>query len=339
MKKEDFWSVELCVRMGPFVLGTAYEPLLQILRDHGVSVDSLIPDRSGKLSVPEIHTRFVFSETNPRTLDRIDVEDQRLRFGSLAVIGKRAHEIIGMFKVSRKQTLWCSVENIDEVSHQAPHEDSTQRSRELLASGTIWIPSLGLGLTLRDGLVAKVHLCDPANSPRVGSGPWTKEQQRLSEVRELPAISTSPTTRNRKFIASVVLHLALVASIGILILWAIQLQRKWNAAPEVPAVVVALDPPPPNPLPDKITLQFHDSNGTERRQTLGHLQFEMTPQLGDEVKIRYLLNDPDKVLGPVAARDVGFERALPFGIGILAVYSFLQLVLFGTSRFRARRTK
>jgi hypothetical protein len=182
MKSDQFWSVELCVRMGPFVLGTEYEPLLQILRDHHVNVDNLIPDRLGKLSVPEIHTRFVFSETNPRTLDRIDVEDPRIRFGPLAVIGKRAHEIIGMFKVPRKQTLWCNIENIDEASHQATHEDSNQQSRDLLALGTIWIPSLGLGLTLRDGLVAKVHLCDPAKAPRIGTGTWTKEQQRLSEV-------------------------------------------------------------------------------------------------------------------------------------------------------------
>ncbi len=339
MKSDQFWSVELCVRMGPFILGTEYESLFQILRDHHVNVNDLIPDRLRKLSVPEIHTQFVFSETTHRTLDRIDVEDPRIRFGPLAVMGKRAHEIIGMFKVPRKQTLWCSIEKIDEASHQATHADSNQQSRELLARGTIWIPSLGLGLTLRDGLVAKVHLCDPEKAPRIGTGLWTKEQQRLSEVRELPAPSSLTTVRNRKILLSVTIHCALVVSLGILVYWAIQLQRKWNVAPEVPAVVVALDPPPPHPLPERITLQLNDSKGTERRHTLGYMQFCMTPTLGDEVNIRYLPDAPDEVLGPVAARDVGFESALPYGIGILAIYSFLQLIVLGASRFRARRTR
>jgi hypothetical protein len=93
------------------------------------------------------------------------------------------------------------------------------------------------------------------------------------------------------------------------------------------------------PLPERITLQFNDSKGTERRQTLRYMQFYMTPTLGDEVNIRYLPDAPDDVLGPVAARDVGFESALPYGIGILAIYSFVQLIVLGASRFRTRRTR
>lgn len=76
----------------------------------------------------------------------------------------------------------------------------------------------------------------------------------LSEVRELPPISITPAIRNPSSILSPVLHLALVESIAALIWWAIQLQRRWDAANEVSAVVVALEPPPPNPLPNNITV-------------------------------------------------------------------------------------
>ncbi len=340
MKIDEFWSAELGVRMGPLVLGTEYELLLKVLRDHRIDVDRLMPARSGKLSVPEIHTQFLFSGTYPRTLDRIDVDDERLRFGPLAVIGKRVHEIIGLFKVSRKETLWCSIEANSQTSDLYAKGNTTAQSRELLAHGTIWIPSLGLGLTLRDGLIATVHLCDPAHAPRNGSGPWTKEQQLLSEVRELPAISTATTIstastkRHRKFIRSSLIHLSFVASMGTLIWWAILLQQKWDAAPEVPAVVVALDRPV---LPENITVSFSDSNGTEHRQSLGYMQFAMSPKLGDEINVRYLPDAPDKVLGPGAIWDVGLNAALPYGIGILAIYSFLQLVVFGGKSFRSRR--
>lgn len=336
--KNEFWSVELGARMGPLVLGTEYETLLQGLRDHRIDVDRLRLDGAGKLSVQEINTQLVFSDTYPRTLMRIDVGDERLRFGSLAVIGKRVYEIIGIFKVSRKQTLWSSVDGDSEVELSASG-NSAEQSRELLARGTLWIPGLGLGLTLRDGLVGTVHLCHPSQSPRTGTGIWTKEQQRLSEVHEIPAVSMTPVTpaRTRKTFLELIIHLALFASIVILIWWALQLQRRWDAAIEVPAVVVALDPPPPNVLPNNVTISFNDSNGAEHRQTLGYMQFEMAPKLGDEINIRYLPGAPEKALGPVAFRDVGFTSAFPFGAAILAVYSVLQLIRYGASRRTKRR--
>ena len=197
MKNDEFWLVELGLGMGPLALGTEYAQVIQILHDHEINVDSISLDRSGKLSVPEIHSQLLFSRSNPQTLDRIDVEDERLRFGSLSVIGKRVYEIVVIFKLSRKETLWSSDQTTGEIWQPVSPKDATAHSRDLLARGTLWIPSYGLGLTLRDGLVATVHLCDPANAPRTGSGSWTKEQQRLSEVREAPPVSNNPITRTR----------------------------------------------------------------------------------------------------------------------------------------------
>jgi hypothetical protein len=178
------------------------------------------------VSVPEIGIHFVFSQNNPRTLVRIDTSNERLRFGSLAVIGKRAHEIVGLFKVPRKEKLWCNVDDEGDSSVLVADGNTTANSRELLARGTIWIIGHGLGLKLSDGLVETVYLCDPSQSPHSGSGIWTKEQQRLSEVRELPAASITPNQRNRKSnsILYALIPLALIAAIGAIIWWAIQLQ-------------------------------------------------------------------------------------------------------------------
>jgi len=346
MKSDDFWAVEVGVRVGPVVLGTEFGPLMQALRAHRIDVERLTLDRSGNVALPEIGMHLNFSSLNPRTLVRIDVSDERLRFGPLAVIGKRAHEIVGLFKVSRKETLWCNIESGDnaptlsaqgKITRQLTPDRSIQsQSHELLAHGTIWLTSLGLGFTLRDGLVATLHLCDPAHSPRSGSGPWTKEQQRLSEVRELPPASLMPTQNNRGSISKALVHLVFLATLGALIWWAIRLQHRWDGAIEAIAVVVAVDPPPPNVLPTNITVQFNDVGGKELRQTLGHWQFLLTPQLGDEVSVRYLAESPEMVLGPVASRDVGFQSAFPYGMGILALYSIVQLMVSGRTRFRRR---
>ncbi len=342
---DEFWAVVPGVGMGPLVFDRKYEEVLQALRDQNIDVDRMRLDASGKLTVPELGTQLVFSDTYPRTLVRLDVNDDRLRFGSLVVIGKRVHEIIGIFKISRKQTLWSAIDDQHETIGLGTHGNTAEQSRQLLARGTIWIPGLGLGLTLRDGLVGTVHLCHPSQSPRTGTGAWTKEQQRLSEVREIPAASLLPAASigpaarsgSRKTALNLMLHLALVASVAILVWWAMRLQRRWDTAIETPAVVVALDPPPPNPLPNAITLSFNDASGVEHRQTLDYMQFEMAPKMGDEINVRYLPGEPDYVLGPVAFRDVGFSRAFPYGVTIIAVYSVLQLILYGAPRRVKRR--
>jgi len=102
MKGKDFWLVELGVGTGPLVLGTEFETLLDVLRENSIDGARLTLDRSGKVPLPEFRTHLFFSQARPQTLTRIDVADERLRFGSLSVIGKRAHEIVGLFKVSRK---------------------------------------------------------------------------------------------------------------------------------------------------------------------------------------------------------------------------------------------
>ena len=212
--------------MGPLVLGTDFESLRAVLQENRIDVGGLTLDRSGKVSVPELGIQLIFAQGSPRTLVRIDISDKRLRFGSLAVIGKRAHEIVGLFKVPRKEKLWCNMDDEGDSSALVADGNTTANSRELLASGTIWITGLGLGLKLCDGLVQTVYLCDPSQSPYSGSGPWTKEQQRLSEVRELPAASITPIQRNRKSISilNALIPLALVAAIGAIVWWAIQLQ-------------------------------------------------------------------------------------------------------------------
>lgn len=217
MKSNNLWSVDLGVGMGPLKLGTEYKAVLQNLQEQRIDVDRLTLDRSGELSIPELGTRFQFSEATTPTLIRIDVEDNRIRFGPLSVIGKRAHEIIGLFKVPRKETSWSNLESNDASFDASLERNTNTMSRELLARGTIWIPSLGLGLSLRDGLVETVHLCDPAYVPQSAHGPWTKEQQRLSEVRELPPASIASTTKTSStFLVKILIPLFLILSIGIL---------------------------------------------------------------------------------------------------------------------------
>ncbi len=337
MVKDEFWSVEAGVGLGPLTLGSELEEVLQTLQEHQLEPDRAGLDGSGKMAIEKRGIQLCFSKQSPRVLIRIDVSNPQVRFGSLAVIGKRVHEIIGIFKVSRKETVWCGIDSPGGDADQADTADRANQSRELLAKGTIWLPRIGLGFTLSDGLIATVHLCDPADAPTSGVGPWTKEQQLLSEVREIPTTSDPQVGPRRRAIGLGWTHIALFISLGGLFWWASQVQQQWNMAKEVTAVVVDLSPPPPHPLPNEITVRFSDAQGAERTHTLGFAQFFATPKMGEEVSVHYLPESPDHVLGPVAARDIGFQTVFPYGIGLLAAYSVLQLILYGKSPIRVRR--
>jgi hypothetical protein len=335
----DFWQVELMVGMGPLLLGVDEDAIQKVLVERGIDAEPRFLGNARQRTIPSIKTRLTFSEANPRTLTHIEVDDERLRFASLSVLGKRAYQIIGIFKVSRKETLWTrGNSSIEENAEPFRGNMSPELSRELLAKGTLWIKKYGLGLTMRDGLVATVHLCDPNDVPRDGLGQWTKEQQLLSEVHEVVAQEKEPIQRSLKSAARGLVHVAFVFVFGLLVWSAISLQRKWDEAAEVPAVVVALEPPPPHPLPNNITVEFRDSSGARRSTTLGFQQFERTPMLGDEVSVVFLPETPHHVLGPVAARDVGFSSTFPFGLGTLLAYTILLLLLGGMLRTKSNKT-
>ncbi len=110
-----------------------------------------------------------------------------------------------------------------------------------------------------------------------------------------------------------------------------ELQKKWNEAPDVVAIVIALKPPPPEPFPDEVTVSYTDTSGNEHQFVLGRTDYYGIAKIGDEINIRFLPELPEKPLGPSRFREVGFDFALPCGIVILASYSVLQLMILSGS--------
>ncbi len=328
MVGKEFWQVELLVGMGPLVLGADEQAIQTALIDLGVDTSQPTLNSTENTTLLSLNTRLTFSQTTPRILTQVEVSDARLRFATLSVIGKRAHEIIGIFKISRKETLWTLGSSSMQLNAE-PYcgNMSPDLSRELLSRGTLWIKKYGLGLTLREGLVATVHLCDLTHVPRNGVGRWTKEQQMLSEVSEVVIPTKEPTRNSLWSAASRLFNFTFVLLLGLLVWWAVFVQREWDELADVPAVIVGLAPAPPHPLPDKIAIQFVDSNGVQRLATLGVNHFEKAPKMGEEVRVRFLRESPEHVLGPVASRDIGFAMSLPYGVVILLAYSLLQLLL------------
>jgi len=273
-------------------------------------------------------------------LREILVEDDRLRFASLPVIGKRLHDVVQLLKVDDSETLW-RLERDDEESQRSsaifPEFPTTDEM--LLSCGTLWIPALGLGLGLVRGEIATVRLRKPEESPKSGLGSLTPAQRDLSSRQDLPIYLLrphDPVSRGVNFV-QVFLGVALAAALGLLFWRGFDYQRRWNEAHVVEGKVIEVEPPG-EPFPRDLTVAYRDQTGDEHRVVFHPADVYVVRAVGERVDVRYLPEAPDQPLGPARFRDAAFLKYTPWGIGIVAAYLALQVVV-GIAGGAMRRAK
>ena len=187
--KPELFAAELGQGMGVVRLGDARQEVVQKLREAGIEVDDDEEDRF--LYVDELDTELMFKTTAPPVLLEIVVEDERLRLGPLTVIGQRLHKVIDQLRVPDAETVWRTPADDDD---QKPTDGNRPlvTDKSLLDFGTLWIPSLGLGLEMVRGEICTVRLRQPGESPRRGDGPLTASQRELSARKDLPTYLVQP---------------------------------------------------------------------------------------------------------------------------------------------------
>jgi hypothetical protein len=104
-------------------------------------------------------------------------------------------------------------------------------------------------------------------------------------------------------------------------------QVRWNAAPVVEGNVIDVKPPPPDPFPDEYTVEYADQAGNPYQALLKRNDVYVAPKIGEKIEIRYLPEQPDQPLGPARYRDAAFVKFVPIGIGVMASYCILQIII------------
>lgn len=325
MKPED-WIVDPGVALGVIRLGATREELANSLTGIGVELD--VDDEDDWLYVPEMDTELHFKSTRPPALLEIVAEDERVRLGPLPVIGERLHKIVDLLQVPDAETVWRTHETADEERTDANRPIMTDNT--LLDRGTLWIPSLGLGLGMVRGEITTVRLRKPEESPRRGYGMLTPAQRELSARNDLMTYlirrnSNGPSTWESRLLT--ILGFGVALMIGMLVWQGIAYQGQWNSAPVVEGEVIGVEPPPPEPFPDEYTIDYRDSAGNSHQVVFKRNDVYVTPKIGEKVEIRFLPDAPDRPLGPARYRDAAFDRYLPLGIGVVAAYFISVLVV------------
>ena len=122
------------------------------------------------------------------------------------------------------------------------------------------------------------------------------------------------------------MHLAFVIALGCCLWDAINLQLKWNAANQVSALVVDIEPPPPEPFGNSFQLTYEDKVGEIHTVTMDRMDFYVQPELDQQITIHYWDSSPSEPLGPSRVNDVGFNRGVLRSSVVLAIYCLMLLI-------------
>jgi hypothetical protein len=323
----DLWSVDLGRGMGVIELGATPNQVLPALQAAKIDLDGDDELDDGWLYIVDLDTNLHFKSTQPPVLLEIVVEDEHICLGPLPVIGQRLHTIVEQLQIPTSETLW-RIEN-DNEERSSDGNQPIVTDEILLGSGTLWIPSLGLGLGLVRGEITTVRLRKAEESPRQGLGPLTQSQRELSARQDLPLYlvrARNPVSASTSRLQQLLL-LAVFVAMGMTVWQAIRYQARWNAAPPVDGEVIDLKPPPPDPFPDEYTVEYQDQAGKKYRAALKRNDLYVTPKIGEKIEIRYLPEHPEQPLGPARYRDAAFEKFVPIGIGVAAAYWILVLTI------------
>lgn len=322
------WKVELGHGMGPLELGIERSVILARLLEMKVEVEADEDDPTWAY-LDEIDTQLTFSDGPQQRLVQIEVDDDRVRFGTLPVLGEPIHKIVELLQIPPAETLWRP--GVDPGLNM-PGQDvpltETKTDDELLQSGTLWITTLGLGLNLWRGDVDAMFLRQPQDSPRTGLGQFSPEQVELMQSggpRQKQATAPEEASQPSSWYRTCYRWAFFL--MFIFLGWqAFRYQQRWNAAPTTEGTIVAVKPPPPDVFPVEFTVAYQDQQGKEHQALFNLADVNNGRKVGDKVDVRYLADEPDVAMGLASSRDAVIIKFIPWAVGLAIAFIALQFV-------------
>lgn len=329
---DNAWEIRAGRGIGDFALGESRAAVLHRLEATRQEVDVDPEDPTLVELVEEgIALRFALEGSQPLVL--IEVCDERMQWGGEGLPGLRAHELLPRFEVQPHETVWRRWTGDSSDDEYRPGTEVSDQT--LLESGTLWLRPYGLGLCFSRGGLSTVLITAPERVPRDGYGHWTAAQAELSQTLR-PTVWQPASRPGRKLGSAlrIVLTIGLLGALGWLFQAARQYQARWDQVPVVPGTIVDVQPPPPEPFPERYTVEYVDDRQHTHRVVWGLADLYVPREMGEIVEVRYLPEAPDQPRSPGRYRDAAFLKFFPFGIAAVALYGVLQLIVWGMLRLQ-----
>lgn len=258
-----------------------------------------------------------FTKAAPSSLYQIVAGKTAVLVAGEQIIGERLEDALVKLGVKQwSDTLWSIVGLDTELVGGVPRDDRTRprkaTAKELLAGGTLWIKSLGLGLVMKFGRVELVCVRTPADVPKVGCGELS-EQQLLEQVaperfpsipRSAPLPKRGPNPPKKKLWRRVIFSLL---AIGFMTFPAIVVYRDitaWQQAMVITGTVV--ETRPEGPFPDELDVQYEAAGGASHTITLGSA-YTTARAKGDKVELLYRPEMPHQAMTRIKIQEDGWS--------------------------------
>lgn len=324
------WEIRPGRGLGDFALGEPRADVLRRLESDQQAVD-VDPEDPTYVELVDDGIALRFAAEGQQPLMLIEVCDEQVQFAGLGLSGLPPHELLPRFDVHPRETVWRRWTGDSSDDGYRPGTDVADET--LINGGTLWLRPYGLGLCFDRGKLDTVLITAPERVPRDGYGPWTAAQAELSQA--LPSSGEKPASRPGGALGStirIILTLGLLGALGWLFNAARLYQARWDQAPVVQGTIVDVQPPPPEPFPEKYTVEYLDDAQHTHRIVWGLADLYVPKALGETVDVRYLPEAPDQPQSPGRYRDAAFLKFFPFGIAAVALYGVMQVVAWGLLR-------
>lgn len=258
-----------------------------------------------------------FTKTSPHLLYQIVAGKPSVLIAGEKVIGERLEDALTQLGLKHwNDTLWSIVDVDSEFVGGVPLDDRKRprkaSAKELLAGGTLWIKSLGLGLVMKYGRVDLVCVRTSNDVPKVGCGELTEEHL-IEQVdpnpfpsipRNAPLPKQAPNPPKSKLRRRVIFSLLAVGFIAFPALVAYSDITAWQNAIAVTGTVI--DTRPEGPFPDELDVQYEVAGGPSRTVTLG-FAYTTARAKGDKVDLLYRPEIPQRAMTRIQIPDDGWS--------------------------------
>jgi hypothetical protein len=333
-KKETICEIIPGVGWGNVKLGDSAEQVHEALQTAGLAYENSYDGFEWELDEPSCVLTFAAGE--PKRLVQIACGDfSTLVYGARVVGLPLPPALVNLGLTSFDDTLWSFVDYDVEFKRGVMIDDAERprqaTTEELLNGGTLWVLSLGLGLSCYRGRVDSLLVRDPAHVPRVGCGSITPEvitfasdpqtYHKLAPPEPQPTIraprvAPQPVSRTVKILLALVGVVLMVIPIYLVYT---EMQR-WSHAVSVVGKVVAVEP---EMFPDIITFEYPLPNQELARVEV-KFNYTNVRQIGEEAELLYLPDNPHRAITRIALGDAMWDTYSPMWLfGSFCLGAFL----------------
>ncbi|CAN5743507.1 hypothetical protein BH11VER1_BH11VER1_40650 [soil metagenome] len=329
--------------------GMTHQEVMVILKEAGVEVSAQDKYETW-LMVDDWEMEFEFETDGQQRLRQISCDHEALTWRGKTIIGVPLHLALRAMEDISSKAAWSARNALNELQSESEQPgEETVTDDMLLSEGSLWFPDRCLALVMCGGLVNEIAWRRAEDMPKSFAGSVTAEQLTLSArvdlstyLRETHRARMSKLHRQNSGWSPLQWMIAAftVCVMGLIGRQAWQETQRWQQPLEVSGRLLGIETDPGPQQTKTYLIEFQDTQGGRQIGSLKANDFYVAPrEVGEEVPLFYVADNPREVRGAAHARDAAFLRYMPWVIGALFFHAFAMLTAGFLSKRKVKKVQ